>query len=314
MIPYCGGTSVEAHCAALKGGMVVDFSRMSDILAVHGDDMDVVVQPGVVWTDLNEKLMGYGLFFPVDPGPTAQIGGMVGTSCSGTNAVRYGTMKDWVINLTVVLADGRLIKTRRRPRKSSAGYNLTNLFIGSEGTLGFVVEATLKLAVIPEVTSVAVAEFASIEDAATAAIKVLRSGVPVGAMEVMDDVHMKTVNRLHSRYNDWKEAPTVFIKFGGSKASVEDNIHTVDQLTEPYRDGALRFASSEEEAAELWAIRKDALPNIMSLKGEDHEIISTDVAVPLSRLPDIMRESRKEADDKGLFSCCVGHVSLCYQS
>jgi D-lactate dehydrogenase (cytochrome) len=174
--------------------------------------MDVVVQPSVPWMSLNEQIKESGLFFPVDPGPSARIGGMVGTSCSGTNAVRYGTMKDWVINLTVVLADGTIIKTRRRPRKSSAGYNLTNLFIGSEGTLGLVTEITLKLAVIPQETSVAVVTFPTIRDAAAAASKVMRAGVPVAAMEIMDEVQMNVINRSGSTPKKWKEVPTMFFK------------------------------------------------------------------------------------------------------
>ena len=187
MIPYSGGSSLEANFSAPHGGMSIDFAYMDQIKALHEDDMDVVVQPSVQWMQLNDAIRDTGLFFPVDPGPSAKIGGMVGTSCSGTNAVRYGTMKEWVVNLTVVLADGQIIKTKRRPRKSSAGYNLTGLFIGSEGTLGLVTEITLKLAVIPQKTTVAVVTFPSIRDAASAAAKIMRAGIPIGAMEIMDD-------------------------------------------------------------------------------------------------------------------------------
>ena len=175
--------------------------------------MDVVVQPSVSWMSLNEDIKHSGLFFPVDPGPSAKIGGMVGTNCSGTNAVRYGTMKDWVINLTVVLADGSIIKTKGRPRKSSAGYNLTGLFVGSEGTLGLVTEITLKLAVIPAETSVAVVTFPSIRDAAAAASEVMRAGIPVAAMEIMDEVQMYVVNKSASTSRKWKEVPTLFFKY-----------------------------------------------------------------------------------------------------
>lgn len=310
MVPFGGGSSVEAHIAAVHGGISIDLSRMNRVVALHEDDMDVVVQPGVSWTRLNEEIKDSGLFFPVDPGPTALIGGMVATSCSGTNAVRYGTMKDWVVNLTAVLADGTIIKTRNRPRKSSAGYNLTNLFIGSEGTLGFVTEATLRLAVLPEATSVAVATFRDIQDAANAAIRVLRAGIAIAAMELMDDRHMNIINRTHTNAEPWKETPTVFMKFGGSKATIEEQVRAVEELTRSYRIGDFRFAKSDQEAAELWAIRKDALPNLLSLRDEDHDMFSTDVAVPLSKLPDIISSSRKEADQIGFFSCCVGHVSL----
>ena len=165
---------MEANFSAPYGGMSIDFAFMDQIIALHEDDMDVVVQPSLQWMHLNETIKHTGLFFPVDPGPSAKIGGMVGTSCSGTNAVRYGTMKEWVVNLTVVLADGTVIKTKRRPRKSSAGYNLTGLFVGSEGTLGIVTEITLKLAVIPQETTVAVVTFPTIRDAASAAAKIMR--------------------------------------------------------------------------------------------------------------------------------------------
>ena len=173
----------------------------------------MVVQPSVPWMTLNDTIKGEGLFFPIDPGPSARIGGMVGTNCSGTNAVRYGTMKDWVINLTVVLADGTIIKTRKRPRKSSAGYNLTNLFIGSEGTLGHVTEITLKLTVVPQETSVAVVTFPTIRDAAAAAGKIMRTGVPVAAMEVMDEVQMRVINQTGVTGRKWKESPTMFFKY-----------------------------------------------------------------------------------------------------
>jgi len=177
--------------------------------------MDVVVQPGVNWVDLNNKIKDDGLFLPLDPSPTATIGGMVSTNCSGTNAFRYGTMRDWVINLTVVLADGRIIKTRRRPRKNSAGYNLTGLFVGAEGTLGIVTEATLKLAVIPQDTSVAVVSFPSIHAAVEAAAKLIRSGIQLAALEFMDEVQMKVINRHGSaavRKTSWDECPTLFLK------------------------------------------------------------------------------------------------------
>jgi len=176
---------------------------------------------------------------------------MVGTSCSGTNAVRYGTMKEWVINLTVVLADGTIIKTKRRPRKSSAGYNLTGLFVGSEGTLGLVTEITLKLAVIPQETTVAVVTFPTIRDAATAAAKVMRAGIPVGAMEIMDDVQMSVVNRAGATGKPWKEVPTMFFKFSGTKAGVKDNIQMVKEIAKKQRGGDFEFAQNEIDAKQL---------------------------------------------------------------
>ena len=308
MIPYSRGSSLEGHFEAPHGGLSVDFSRMASILEFHPNDMDVVVQPGLGWMDLNEKIRDAGLFFPVDPGPWARIGGMVFTSCSGTNAVRYGTMKDWVVNVTVVLANGKTIKTRQRPRKSSAGYNLTNLFVGSEGTLGFVTEATLKLAVIPEETSVAVVTFPTIQAAASAAIGVLRAGVPIGAMEIMDDAQVGILNRTTNTGKFWKEVPTMFFKFSRTKIGVKDNIGTVEAIIKSHQGGDFQFAKSTAEAEALWAARKDALRGIMTLKDAVHEVWSTDVAVPLSNLPDIIEISMKEAEHHGMFSCCVGHV------
>ncbi|KAH8726999.1 hypothetical protein GQ44DRAFT_650256 [Phaeosphaeriaceae sp. PMI808] len=308
MIPYSGGSSLEANFSAPYGGMSIDFSFMDQIVALHADDMDVVVQPSVPWMSLNDQINDSGLFFPVDPGPSARIGGMVGTSCSGTNAVRYGTMKDWVINLTVVLADGTVIKTRRRPRKSSAGYNLTNLFVGSEGTLGIVTEITLKLAVVPQETSVAVVTFPTIRDAAAAASKVLRTGVPVAAMEIMDEVQMSVINRAGSTNKRWKEEPTMFFKFSGTKAGVQENINLVKAIARSHKSGDFEFAVNPEEQKTLWSARKESLWSMLALRREGDEVWSTDVAVPISRLPDIIEISKKEMDDLGLFASILGHI------
>ena len=290
MVPYSGGSSLEANFAAPFGGICIDFAFMDQILAVHEDDLDVVVQPSVQWMDLNEKLKHTGLFFPVDPGPSAKIGGMVGTSCSGTNAFRYGTMKDWVINLTVVLADGRVIKTRRRPRKSSAGYNLTGLFVGAEGTLGIVTEATLKLAVIPQETRVGVVTFPSIRDAASAAMQVIRSGIPVAAMELLDDVQMNVINRAGATDRKWAETPTLFFKFSGTKAGVEDNIKSTTKIAKANKAGDVIYAKDEKEGVALWKARKESLWSMLSLREAGGEVWSTDVAVPISRLPDLVGE------------------------
>jgi len=286
----------------------VDFAFMDQIITVNEDDIDVVVQPSVQWMELNDKIKDTGLFFPVDPGPSAKIGGMVGTSCSGTNAVRYGTMKEWVINLTVVLADGTIIKTKRRPRKSSAGYNLTGLFVGSEGTLGLVTEITLKLAVLPQETTVAVVTFPTIRDAATAAAKVMRAGIPIGAMEIMDDVQMNVVNRAGATGKTWKEVPTMFFKFSGTTAGVQDNIRMVKEISKAHKGGDFEFAQNEKDAKQLWSARKEALWSMLALKEEGQEVWSTDVAVPLSRLPDIIEISKKEMDELGLFASILGHV------
>ncbi|KAI9793588.1 MAG: hypothetical protein M1833_000733 [Piccolia ochrophora] len=308
IVPFSGGSSLEGNFSAPYGGMSVDFTFMDQIVALHEADMDVVVQPAVSWMGLNEQIKDSGLFFPVDPGPSAKIGGMVGTNCSGTNAVRYGTMKDWVVNLTVVLADGTIVKTRQRPRKSSAGYNLTTLFVGSEGTLGLVTEVTLKLTVIPQETSVAVVTFPSVRHAASAASRVMRAGVPVAAMEIMDEVQMQVVNRSGSTSKRWQEVPTLFFKFSGTKAGVQENIQLVKKITEAHSAGAFEFAHTPEEQKTLWSARKEALWSMLALREKGSEVWSTDVAVPLSRLSDIIEISKREMDSLGLFASVLGHV------
>ena len=288
MIPYSGGSSLEANFSAPLGGLTIDFAFMNKVLDIHPDDMDVVVQPSIQWMDLNEQIKETGLFFPVDPGPSAMIGGMVGTNCSGTNAVRYGTMKDWVINLTVVLADGRIIKTRKRPRKTSAGYNLTGLFVGSEGTLGIVTEATLKLAPIPEQTRVGVVAFPTIRDAASTAMQLIRKGVSVQCMEIMDDVQMDVINRAGGTGRSWKVSPTLFFKFSGTIAGVQDSINLTTKLAQNNNAESFEFARDDREAHDLWSARKQSLWSMMALRKEGSEVWSTDVAVPISRLPDII--------------------------
>ncbi|KAH6630272.1 FAD-linked oxidase-like protein [Chaetomium sp. MPI-SDFR-AT-0129] len=311
IIPYSGGSSLEGNFSAPFGGISVDFAYMDQIVQFNKNDMDVVVQPSIGWQDLNEQLakMNSGLFFPIDPGPSAKIGGMIGTNCSGTNAVKYGTMKDWVINLTVVLADGTVVKTRRRPRKSSAGYNLNGLFVGSEGTLGLVTEATLKLAVIPEEFSVAVVTFPSIRDAASAAAGVMQQGIPVAAMEIMDEVQMKVVNMGKATApRVWKEMPTLFFKFAGTKAGVKENINMVQKITKANKGSNFEFAKDAREQKLLWSARKESLWSMLSLRKEGEEVWSTDVAVPFSRLADIIEVSKKEMDDLGLFASILGHI------
>lgn len=285
---------------------------MDQIIAFHPDDMDVVVQPGVNWVDLNNKTQAENLFLPLDPSPTATIGGMVSTNCSGTNAFRYGTMKDWVINVTVVLADGRVIKTRRRPRKSSSGYNLTSLFVGSEGTLGIVTEVTLKLAVIPKETSVAVVSFRTISDAAEAASRLIRSGIQLAAMELMDDVQMRIISQHGSEElcaMQWPKLPSLFLKFSGtSKASVDSDVSQVRQIISLSTPERFVFAKNKDDEKRLWAARKEALWTLTSIKPEGHFIWSTDVAVPISRLSEIINASQMEGKDLGVFTSIVGHV------
>ncbi|GAB1205901.1 hypothetical protein APSETT445_004580 [Aspergillus pseudonomiae] len=288
MIPYSGGSSLEANFSAVHGGLTIDFASMNKILELHEDDMDVVVQPSIQWMELNEKIKDSGLFFPVDPGPSAMIGGMIGTNCSGTNAVRYGTMKDWVINLTVVLADGRIVKTRRRPRKTSAGYNLTGMFVGSEGTLGIVTEATLKLTPIPEETRVGVVTFPTMRDAASTAMLLIRKGIPVQCMEILDDVQMDVINRAGGTGRSWKTLPSLFFKFSGTSAGVLDSVNLTKDLAKKNHAESFEFARDEREAHDLWSARKQSLWSMLALKEEGSQVWSTDVSVPISRLPDII--------------------------
>ncbi len=206
---------------------------------------------------------------------------MIGTNCSGTNAVKYGTMKDWVINLTVVLADGTVIKTRRRPRKSSAGYNLNGLFVGSEGTLGLVTEATVKLAVVPEEFSVAVVTFPSIRDAAAAAAEVMQTGIPVAAMEIMDEVQMKVVNMGKATApRVWKEMPTLFFKFSGTKASVKENVGMVQKITKGHKGSNFEFAKDAREQKLLWSARKESLWSMLALRKEGEEVCKWPLNIP----------------------------------
>ncbi|KAB8077152.1 hypothetical protein BDV29DRAFT_68399 [Aspergillus leporis] len=308
MIPYSGGSSLEANFSAVHGGLTIDFASMNHILKLHEDDMDVVVQPSIQWMDLNEKIKNSGLFFPVDPGPSAMIGGMIGTNCSGTNAVRYGTMKDWVINLTVVLADGRIVKTRKRPRKTSAGYNLTGMFVGSEGTLGIVTEATLKLAPIPEETRVGVVTFPTLRDAASTAMQLIRKGVPVQCMEILDDTQMEVINRAGGTGRTWKTLPTLFFKFSGTSAGVLDSVGLTRDLAKSNNADSFEFAQNEREAQDLWSARKQSLWSMLALRKEGSQVWSTDVAVPISRLPDIIEITQKELNNLGLFASILGHI------
>lgn len=308
--PYSGGTSLEGHFAATRGGVCIDFSRMDKILKLHKEDLDVVVQPAVGWELLNEELAKDGLFFPPDPGPGAMIGGMVATGCSGTNAYRYGTMKDWVLSLTVVLADGTVIKTRQRPRKSSAGYDMTRMFIGSEGTLGLVTEATLKVTVKPQHTSVAVCAFNSIRDAADCVFKVVGAGVPIAAIEILDDVQMQCINDAGQTNKTWKNAPTLFFKFAGTSGAVKEQIGQVQSLAKKSGSISFEFAKSEQEKEDLWQARKEALWSVMAKAegNDDMAVWTTDVAVPISKLPQIIEETKEKISQSGLLASIVGHV------
>jgi D-lactate dehydrogenase (cytochrome) len=322
-----GGTSLEGHFAPTRGGICLDVGRMDKILELHKADLDVVVQPALGWEDLNEELKEEGLFFPPDPGPGAKIGGMVGTGCSGTNAYRYGTMREWVVALTVVLADGTIIKTRQRPRKSSAGYDLTKMFIGSEGTLGIVTEAVLKVTVLPKATSVAVATFPNVHDAANCVAKVVGEGIQVAGVEILDDTQMRCINESGTTSRKWTVAPTLFFKFTGTPAGVKEQIAIVQKLAKSTKSKTFEFAKNNDEATELWSARKEALWSVMGMRRDDGDHVwTTDVvrreyflfrcrdtnvylqAVPMSRLPDIIQQTKDDISQAGLLAGMVGHV------
>ncbi|KAJ5757059.1 uncharacterized protein N7511_007241 [Penicillium nucicola] len=234
---------------------------------------------------------------------------MVGTGCSGTNAYRYGTMREWVLSLTVVLADGTIIKTRQRPRKSSAGYDLTKLFIGSEGTLGLVTEATLKLTVKPKSQSVAVASFGSIQNAAECVTNVVEAGIPVAGVEILDDIQMKCINASKTTSRQWQESPTLFFKFTGTPGAVKEQVSMVQKIVSGTSGKSFEFARGEEEMQELWSARKQALWSVMAMKRTpDDHVWTTDVAVPMSKLPDIIEATKEDMTKSGLLAGICGHV------
>ncbi|KAG6306437.1 hypothetical protein E4U45_007173 [Claviceps purpurea] len=309
MTPYGAGSSVEGNFSSPFSGVCLDFSEMNKIVAFHPKDMDVVVQPGVNWVTLNNDIKTSGLFLPLDPSPTAFIGGMVSTNCSGTNATRYGAMKDYVMSLTVVLADGSVIKTRHRPRKTSAGYNLNGLFTGSEGTLGIITEVTLKLVTVPASYGVALATFDNLRNAASAAAEMIRSGTPVAALELMDETQMQIVNKNGGAGGRmWSELPTLFVKFSGTEATVKDNTQAIQTIAKSFACKAFESASNEEQMDALWSARRQAYWASLAVRDEGTQVWSTDVAVPLSRLADLIEICQTRASKLGLFNSIIGHV------
>ncbi|KAK8064177.1 D-lactate dehydrogenase (cytochrome) [Apiospora saccharicola] len=308
VVGYSGGTSLEGHFTPTRGGISVDFSRMNKVISLHREDLDVVVQPAVGWELLNEQLAKDNLFFPPDPGPGAMIGGMIGTGCSGTNAYRYGTMREWVLSLTVVLADGTVIKTRQRPRKSSAGYDLTKLFIGSEGTLGLVTEATLKVTVKPQSTSVAVCSFGTIRQAADCVARVVGDGVPVAAVEILDEEQMKCINHAGMTKKVWKESPTLFFKFSGTERGVKEQVELVQKMAKATGSQGFEFAKTEEDKAELWSARKEALWSTQAMAKEGDHVWTGDVAVPMSRMPELIEITKDDIKKSGMYGTIVGHA------
>lgn len=313
VVPFSGGTSLEGHFFSTRAGVVLNTSRMNRVLRVNHDDLDVVVEAGVNWVDLNEKLQGKQLMFGCDCGPNGLIGGMVNTNASGINASRYGAMVQNVIALTVVLADGTVIKTKQRPRKSSSGYNLTGLFIGSEGTLGIVTEATLKLHVKPSYETVVVGQFPTILDTTNTVAELFRQGVRPEAIELLDKDMMHCINYSGYWTKEWLEVPTLFFKLGGlSKAVVDETLQRVEAVSKENNCKDFIIAKDKEEEEELFSARKNAFYAAINYSkneiDEDARMWVTDVAVPLSNLSPVLEEVRLMIKESGLQSIILGHV------
>ena len=305
VIAYGTGTSLEGHITAPEGGVTVVLSKLDRILEVNAEDLDVRVEAGVTRKALNAHLRDTGLFFPIDPGADASIGGMTATRASGTNAVRYGTMRDNVLGLTVVTADGTVVRTGTRARKSSAGYDLTRLFVGSEGTLGIVTEIQLRLYGIPEAVSAAVCAFAELAGAVDTVIATIQSGVPIARVELLDALQIKAVN-AYSKL-DYPEAPTLFFEFHGTTAAVEEQARTVAEIAGGFGGGAFSWAIRPEDRNRLWSARHDVYWATKALR-PGAEAKATDVCVPISRLADAILAARDDAAAAGLVAPIVGHV------
>jgi D-lactate dehydrogenase (cytochrome) len=305
IIAYGAGTSIEGHTLAVRGGVTVDLSEMTGIVAVNAEDFDCTVQAGVRREELNLYLRDQGLFFPIDPGANATIGGMAATRASGTNAVRYGTMREAVLSLKVVTPDGKVVVTSRRARKSAAGYDLTRLFIGSEGTLGIITEVTLRLHPIPETISSAVCGFETLRGAVDTVVQAIQLGIPLARVEILDDMQMRAVN-LWSKL-DYPEVTTLFFEFHGSPAGVAEQVEIVGDLARTNGGGEFHWSNLPEERARLWKARHEAYYAAVSLRTGAIGW-STDVCVPISKLPDCIEETKRDLAQASLPATILGHV------
>ncbi len=305
VVPFGTGTSLEGHVAALRGGVCIDVSQMNRVVRVSVEDLDCTVEAGVTRKALNEHLRDTGLFFPIDPGADASLGGMAATRAAGTNAVRYGTMRENVLSLTVVLPDGRIVKTARRSRKSAAGYDLTRLFVGSEGTLGVITEVTLRLYGIPAAISSATCSFPSVKAAVDTVIQTIQSGIPVARMELADELQMKAFN-LYAKLGV-AEAPTLWLEFHGTDASVAEQAEMVQAIAAEHGGADFKWTTSPEERKRLWQARHDAAYAGKALR-PGAQLWATDVCVPISRLADCIVETQADVQSSFLQAPIVGHV------
>jgi D-lactate dehydrogenase (cytochrome) len=305
VIPFGVGSSLEGHLLAVQGGISIDVSRMNRVLHLHPEDLTVTVQPGVTRKQLNEEIRHTGLFFPIDPGADASLGGMAATRASGTNAVRYGTMRENVLALEVVLASGEVIRTGTRARKSSAGYDLTRLLVGSEGTLGVITEVTLKLYPQPESVSAAICTFPTIADAVATTIDIIQLGVPIARCELLDANAVRAVNR-HDKLT-LREAPMLLMEFHGSEAGVAEQARTVQDAAREHGGQDFEWATTPEERTRLWTARHHAYFAALQLK-PGCRTVTTDTCVPISRLADCIGLAVSEAEAAGLLYYIVGHV------
>ncbi len=306
LIPFGTGTSLEGHVMALHGGVCIDMTQMNKIVALSTEDLDCRVEAGVTRKQLNDYIRDQGLFFPIDPGADASLGGMAATRASGTNAVRYGTMKENVLGLTVVLANGDVIKTGGRARKSAAGYDLTNLFIGSEGTLGVITEIQLRLRGIPEAMSAAICQFSNLKDAVDTVIMTIQSGVPVARIELLDEKQMAACIKF-SKLSGFESKPTLLFEFHGTPSSVAEQAETVGIFCGDNHGSAFRWATRPEERSKLWQARHDAYYAALAL-APGKMGLATDTCVPISRLADCILETQKDVEASGLLAPIVGHV------
>jgi D-lactate dehydrogenase (cytochrome) len=306
IIAYGTGTSLEGHITALHGGITISTRDMNEILEVNASDLDCRVQAGVPRKSLNTHLRDQGLFFPIDPGADASIGGMAATRASGTNAVRYGTMRENVMGLTVVMADGRVIKTGGRAKKSSAGYDLTRLLVGSEGTLGIITEVQLKLHGIPESIAGGVCTFPTVEACCNTTIETIQSGILVARIELVDTENIKALN-AYSKLT-LKEAPTLFVEFHGTKANVQEQAELFGAIAEANGGGTFEWTAKEEDRLRLWQARHDAFWATKNAVPGKPDNLATDVCVPISRLADCVVETQMDLEAHGLYGPILGHV------